>query len=69
MRGDELARRLADDAPEMRVIFMSGYDSGSAPLTGRLLAKPVSAEILLRTIREVLDDQDTSREDQRSCHR
>jgi hypothetical protein len=57
MRGDELARRLADDAPDMRVIFMSGYDSGAAPLTGRLLAKPVSAEILLRTIREVLDDQ------------
>jgi hypothetical protein len=40
----------------MPVIFLSGYDPGDTPLTGRLLAKPVAEDALLRAIREVLDD-------------
>jgi PAS domain S-box-containing protein len=55
MRGDEFAARLAERRADLPVIFMSGYDSGDTPLTGRLLAKPVQQETLLRTIREVLD--------------
>ena len=55
MRGDEFAAKLAERRADVPVIFMSGYDSGDTPLTGRLLAKPVQQETLLRTIREVLD--------------
>ena len=56
MRGDELALRLGERSPAMPVIFLSGYDPGDTPLTGRLLAKPVAEDTLLRAIREVLDD-------------
>ncbi len=55
MDGAELARRLAAKAPDLPVIFVSGYDSGDAPLTGVLLSKPVDEGDLLRTVREVLD--------------
>jgi CheY-like chemotaxis protein len=55
MRGDELARHLAERRPDLELVFMSGYDSGGAPLTGRLLAKPVAEDVLLRAIREALD--------------
>jgi PAS domain S-box-containing protein len=61
MRGDELARLLAERKPGLQVIFMSGYDSGDAPLTGRLLAKPVSEEALLGAVREVLDERPDGR--------
>jgi signal transduction histidine kinase len=55
MRGDELARRLKARAPAVPVIMMTGYDSGGAPRTGRVLAKPVVEKQLLEAIREVLD--------------
>jgi signal transduction histidine kinase len=55
MRGDELALRLAERQPDLQVILMSGYDSGDAPHTGRMLAKPVAEDVLFRTIRAVLD--------------
>jgi PAS domain S-box-containing protein len=55
MRGDELALRLAERQRGLQVILMSGYDSGDAPLTGRMLAKPVPEDVLFRTIRAVLD--------------
>jgi PAS domain S-box-containing protein len=55
MRGDEMARLLEARVPNIRVIFMSGYDSGGSSLNGRLLAKPLAEDDLLRTIREVLD--------------
>ena len=54
MRGDELATRLAEQAPDLRVIVASGYDTGHASSRHRL-AKPVSEEVLLRSVREVLD--------------
>jgi len=41
----------------MPVIFLSGYDTNQAALTGRLLTKPVADDALLRAIREVLDDR------------
>jgi CheY-like chemotaxis protein len=55
LRGDELAERLAVRAPEVPVLFVSGYDSGAAPPFGRLLPKPVAEQDLLRAVREVLD--------------
>jgi PAS domain S-box-containing protein len=55
MGGVEFADRLAERSSTTPVIFMSGYDSGDAPLTGVLLAKPVAEHDLLRTVREVLD--------------
>jgi PAS domain S-box-containing protein len=55
LRGDELAERLAVIAPEVPVLFVSGYDSGEAPQVGRLLPKPVAEQDLLRAVREVLD--------------
>jgi PAS domain S-box-containing protein len=55
MRGDVFAARLATLHAKVPLVFMSGYDSGETPLTGRLLAKPVQEDELLRTIREVLD--------------
>jgi two-component system cell cycle sensor histidine kinase/response regulator CckA len=57
MRGDELAQRLGERSPGIPVIFLSGYDTNQAALTGRLLTKPVADDILLRVIREVLDDR------------
>jgi signal transduction histidine kinase/CheY-like chemotaxis protein len=55
MRGDELSRVLVERWPGVPILFMSGYDSGDAPLIGRLLEKPVSEDELLRAIREAID--------------
>jgi PAS domain S-box-containing protein len=57
MRGDEMAHLLAQRAPALRFVFMSGYDSKSEIHDDRLLAKPVSEDELLRAIREVLDER------------
>jgi CheY-like chemotaxis protein len=62
MSGRELADRLAPQHPEMKVLYMSGYtddvivhhgvlDEGTA-----FIQKPFAAEVLVRKIREVLDD-------------
>ena len=56
----ELARRLVAMRPEMKVIFMSGYDSDAVSKHGVLepgtdyLEKPFSVEILMRKVREIL---------------
>jgi two-component system cell cycle sensor histidine kinase/response regulator CckA len=56
MRGDELASRIAEQWPQLPIIFMSGHDSGVVAQAGqRLLDKPVHKEILLRALREALD--------------
>jgi PAS domain S-box-containing protein len=55
MRGDELARILVANDPDLPVIFMSGYASGPSSVSGRLLQKPVAEHVLLRALREVLD--------------
>ena len=55
MRGDQLARVLAERDGHLPVILMSGYAWSPANESGRLLAKPVVEEDLLRTIREALD--------------
>ncbi|WP_437785900.1 ATP-binding protein [Sorangium sp. So ce1097] len=61
MTGRELAERLARLRPDMRVLFMSGYtgDALDVPRAARpgaaLLAKPFTAESLLRAVRKALE--------------
>jgi two-component system cell cycle sensor histidine kinase/response regulator CckA len=62
MGGPELAERLAEMCPDVRVIFMSGYadrnlihGNGSRGATA-LIDKPFTPERLARKIREVLED-------------
>ena len=60
MTGQELAARLKEQRPELRMLYMSGYseraaaDSLRAEPGVRLLAKPFSRSALLRTVRELL---------------
>src|SRR5208282_1848106 len=60
--GPELAHRLTQPRPQMKVLFMSGY-ADHASWTGELvddtadvLQKPFSLETLARKIRSLLDD-------------
>jgi response regulator RpfG family c-di-GMP phosphodiesterase len=61
MSGRELAQRLATVRPETRVLFMSGYTDDVIGHHGVLntgvafLQKPITPEILLGRVREVLD--------------
>ncbi len=63
MSGPDLARRLAQPRPEMKVLCMSGYTDDSIVRHGVLDArvafvqKPVTPALLGRRIRELLDDQ------------
>ena len=60
--GSEVARRLAESRPEIKVIFMSGYtegelnpeESGPNGVNATLLQKPFELEFLATKIREVL---------------
>ena len=65
LTGHEVYRHIKAEYPEAKVLFASGYDSETAQ-SGfilqerlRLVEKPFDAETLLRTVREVLDE-DTS---------
>jgi PAS domain S-box-containing protein len=55
MRGDQLVERLAELDSDIKVIFMSGYNSGEHPDGGRLLPKPIDEDELLYALREVFD--------------
>jgi two-component system cell cycle sensor histidine kinase/response regulator CckA len=56
MRGTELAQRLLQLQPQLRVLYMSGYSEEKVPPdAGHFIAKPFRREALLRKIREVLD--------------
>jgi PAS domain S-box-containing protein len=59
MRGGELAASLRAEAPDTRVIYMSGYASEAVRSTvssdDLLLAKPFDADTLLRAVRDALD--------------
>ena len=58
MNGRELARRLAEQRPHLRVLYSSGY-AGERDGTGEdpraFLQKPYSLSILAAKVREVLD--------------
>ena len=61
MNGRELARRLAETRPDMKILFMSGYTANVIAHRGILeedvmfLAKPYTRGALSRKVRETLD--------------
>ncbi len=65
MTGRELARRLCERMPDLRVLFMSGYageivlDAASAP--SAFLQKPFSPDELVQRVQELLRDKPPSR--------
>jgi len=60
MNGRELARRLTDLLPQVKVLYISGYadsavwQQGGPESSGAFLQKPFSPEALARKVREVL---------------
>jgi len=56
MRGPELAERLLEQHPHMRVLYMSGYSGDAiAPRMSHFIPKPFRRDTLVRRVREVLD--------------
>jgi CheY-like chemotaxis protein len=66
MSGPELAKRLANARPEMKVLCMSGYADDSIVRHGVVeakvayLQKPLTTDALARKVREVLDAREDS---------
>jgi CheY-like chemotaxis protein len=64
LSGPELAERLLERRPEMRVLFVSGYPSESPgarsvlPPGTSFLQKPFTAGLLVRTVAELLERPD-----------
>ena len=63
MSGGDLAKKLAPESPQMRVLFMSGYTDGAIEVRGSLppglvvLRKPFTRDTLLRTVEGALATQ------------
>ena len=63
MGGPELASALSSRRPGLRLLFMSGYTDDSMLRHGvfegevAYLQKPLTPDLLLRRVREVLDGQ------------
>jgi CheY-like chemotaxis protein len=64
MSGSELARRVRESHPSVKVLFMSGYPEPLEKMTpiGHYIQKPVSLDGLSRKIRAVLDGDKPARE-------
>ena len=66
MNGREMARVLAAQRPQMRVLYMSGYTDAAIAQQGILppgtafLSKPFTPNVLARKVREVLDGPEAS---------
>ena len=62
LSGNDLAERMAEMRPEMRILFTSGYNDdivvqhGVSNASAYFLSKPFSTDVLLGKIREVLED-------------
>ena len=60
MNGKQLAKRLCDLVPKLRVLFISGYTSNVIAQDGVLepgfehLSKPFTAEQLLLSVRSIM---------------
>jgi signal transduction histidine kinase/CheY-like chemotaxis protein len=63
LSGPDVARRVTELRPEIRVLLMSGYSNGAVSHQGvlgpgvSLLQKPFTGEALARAVREALDHQ------------
>jgi PAS domain S-box-containing protein len=61
LSGPELARRMYEASPALRVLYISGYtddpavEAGQFPPGAQFLAKPFTLTALLRAVRETLD--------------
>jgi CheY-like chemotaxis protein len=59
MRGPELARRLRETRPSVRVLYVSGYADDASIVVDEpgvaLLTKPFAPDALARKVRDVLD--------------
>jgi two-component system cell cycle sensor histidine kinase/response regulator CckA len=61
MSGADLAERLVADRPELAVLYLSGVGDRVEPRPGPsrpgvgLLARPITAEVLTRRVRELLE--------------
>ena len=71
MNGKQMVTRLLEARPDLKVLYMSGYSGTTyfnrsivARAQERLLDKPFTRDTLLRTLREVLEDDPS-----RSAHR
>jgi two-component system cell cycle sensor histidine kinase/response regulator CckA len=63
MTGTELARKLGEQRPDLRVLFLSGYAPESARLDlATFLQKPFTEEALSHKLRLILDRPITSSE-------
>jgi len=64
MGGVELAERLFKARPELKVLYTSGYNDSGGNLTSvagaRYLQKPYAMEELARTLRDLLDSEDSA---------
>jgi PAS domain S-box-containing protein len=62
MTGRELARRLSDERPQLKCLFMSGYPAGMATHQGvieaglHFIQKPFTLRALSQAIRDLLDE-------------
>jgi PAS domain S-box-containing protein len=62
--GPRLAAQLADERPDMKVLFVSGYAEntvlkhGKIDVTTRFLQKPFSLKVLGKKVREVLESRE-----------
>ena len=56
MGGRELGSRLAQLKPDLKIVFISGYaDDSMLERPGATIEKPISPDVLVRKIRQVLD--------------
>jgi two-component system cell cycle sensor histidine kinase/response regulator CckA len=61
--GPELAAQLLQRRPQLKILFVSGYnevlalDAAGRPAVGRFLQKPFSVATLAATVRTILDDR------------
>ena len=62
MSGADRAERLAAARPELAVLYLSGFGDGAEPHPGpqregvSLLARPITADLLTRRVRELLEE-------------
>ncbi len=74
MNGRELAQRISEIRPNVKVLYMSGYTenvigrNGTLDAGVRLLQKPFTLHDLKSKVREVLDSSSFPREDVMSVH-
>jgi two-component system cell cycle sensor histidine kinase/response regulator CckA len=63
LRGPDVAQRLADRRPEIKVLYMSGFGEDSLRpdealrLAGRFLQKPFRKDSLLRKVEDMLGER------------